>query len=336
MKRIKRKITIGLFLIIGLVSLCVSFFNSGKENIQEHLNEALNKTIIVDFHRRELKEMRYTGKSLNKKVDRIKITSNEGPEYIIFEDSVEEYLAYQWATQYILAQIRPVNPDKFNTLFNEEISKKNIICRTGIIYRHKGDIQYSDKDSISYQKSIATQAVILDAKKTVTVQAWADCDRATIWKNGDKRITWLAVFYLIIATFVFSHSQAKQINTENVATNSPTVPTNVFMQKGIKVDEKERKIYINDQECVTMDSGFKIMRLLIGNPKHFVSKEEIVQELWPVEINSTDKNILNNRINKHINTLRKALLNFPEYQIKTEHGKGYRLLIPSSLTPYAP
>lgn len=135
-----------------------------------------------------------------------------------------------------------MNPDKFNTLFNEEISKKNIICRTGIIYRHKGDIQYSDKDSISYQKSIATQAVILDAKKTVTVQAWADCDRATIWKNGDKRITWLAVFYLIIATFVFSHSQAKQTNTENAATNFPTVPTNVFpMQKGIKVDEKERK-----------------------------------------------------------------------------------------------
>ncbi|MBO5507104.1 MAG: helix-turn-helix domain-containing protein [Bacteroides sp.] len=62
----------------------------------------------------------------------------------------------------------------------------------------------------------------------------------------------------------------------------------------------------------------------------------IIQELWPVEINSTDKNILNNRINKHINTLRKALLNFPEYQIETEHGKGYRLLIPSNLTPYAP
>lgn len=75
---------------------------------------------------------------------------------------------------------------------------------------------------------------------------------------------------------------------------------------------------------------FFLLSLLVREPDHTATREQIIQTLWPKETETTDKTLLNNRIDGHINSLRKTLSEFPGYQIITITGKGYRLEVPQN------
>lgn len=328
-------------IISTLFAMAISTFfigyallDSGKEAIQLQMQDALKETIAIDFHRRENAEAKHIGKPLNRKVKGIKMIEKNGPITIVFKDSVEEFMAEQWVAQYILSLIHPVNPDDFNTLFNKELNKRDISCRTGIIYRQKGKSQYIGGDLSTFPNSIITRSVMLDVKNTVSVQAWANCNLITILKHANKKTgNYVVVLCLVVIAFVLSYKGKKKIKDEEHTTDIMVeADTSLLVQKGIRADKSEHKIYIDDKVCFTTDSGFKIMQLLIDNPNHFASKEEIILKLWPGDKKMTDYSTMNNRMNGHVNALRKTLRDFPGYQIETEHSKGYHLIIPASET----
>lgn len=90
------------------------------------------------------------------------------------------------------------------------------------------------------------------------------------------------------------------------------------------------RMKIDCKKCVTIKMEFLIVALLIREPDHFVTREQIAKTIWPKENEMVDTVLLNNRIDGHIKGLRKTLCEFPGYQLITIKGKGYRLFIPSS------
>lgn len=306
----------------GIMLTMYLLLNSGKENITRLMDEALKESIDIDFHRRNNKEMKIVNNPLSQKLKRMRIMGEKGPEIIEFKDSIEEYQADQLVAQYILTQIRPVVPDDFNMIFKDELKKQGITCHTGIIYQHNGKTQYSGQDSITYKKAIMTPPATLDIKSTVKIQAWVNCDRVTLLSHSNKKILGTVVFFFIVSAFILFYKGKKK----EVPESDPS-----FTQS-IRIDEVQQKIYINGKECLITKTGFLILALLVREAKHFVTREQIAQALWPEEKETVDIILLNNRIDGHINVLRKALSDFPEYKLTTEKGKGYRLVLPLPAT----
>ena len=71
------------------------------------------------------------------------------------------------------------------------------------------------------------------------------------------------------------------------------------------------------------------MALLLATPAHRTTREEISHELWPEEYGRTSKEVLNNRMDGHINYLRDTLKEFPEFQL-VKQGEFYRIGRPES------
>lgn len=317
----------------GIMMVLYSPLSSGKEAILGLMDGALKETIMVDYHRRKNIEIQSMNKPLNRKVKEIEIASEKGVEIVEFKDSIEEYLADQLAMQYILARIHPIVPNDFNAIFQEELNKKGISCLTGIIYQHNEKKQYSGQDSTTFRKAILTQPVTLDIKNTTQIQAWADCDWITILRHTNMKALGYVIFFFIASAFVLFYKRKQKENPENTTINIlkeeslELVPSS---PDDMKIDDVKLKIYINGKECVTTKMEFFLLALLVREPDHTATREQIIQTLWPTETETTDKALLNNRIDGHINSLRKTLSEFPGYQIKTITGKGYRLEVPQN------
>lgn len=317
----------------GIMMVLYSPLSSGKEAILGLMDGALKETIMVDYHRRKNIEIQSMNKPLNRKVKEIEIASEKGVEIVEFKDSIEEYLADQLAMQYILARIHPIVPNDFNAIFQEELNKKGISCLTGIIYQHNEKKQYSGQDSTTFRKAILTQPVTLDIKNTTQIQAWADCDWITILRHTNMKALGYVIFFFTASAFVLFYKRKQKENPENTTTNIleeeslELVPSS---PDDLRIDDAKLKIYINGKECVTTKMEFFLLALLVREPDHTATREQIIQTLWPKETETTDKALLNNRIDGHINSLRKTLSEFPGYQIITITGKGYRLEVPQN------
>lgn len=341
----------------GIMMVLYFPLTPGKEAILELMDGALKETIMIDYHRRSNIEAKSMNKPLNRKVKKIEIASEKGVETIEFKDSIEEYLANQLATQYVLATIHPLIPNDFNAIFKEELNKKGISCPTGIIYQHNEKKQYSGQDSTTFRKAILTQPVTLDIKNTIQIQTWADCDWITILRHTNMKALGYVIFFFIASAFVLFYKRKQKENPENTTTNIlkeeslelvPSSPDDMKIDdtrlkidiydkvcvttnpNNMRIDDVKLKIYINGKECVTTKMEFFLLSLLVREPDHTATREQIIQTLWPKETETTDKALLNNRIDGHINSLRKTLSEFPGYQIITITGKGYRLEVPQN------
>lgn len=317
----------------GIMMMLYSPLSSGKKAILELMDGALKETIMIDYHRRSNIEAKSMNKPLNRKVKKIEIASAKGVETVEFKDSIEEYLADQLAMQYILAKVHPIDPNDFNTIFKEELNKKGISCPTGIIYQHNEKKQYSGQDSTTFREAILTRPVTLDIKNTTQIQAWADCDWITILRHTNMKALGYVIFFFTASAFVLFYKRKQKENPENTTTNIleeeslELVPSS---PDDLRIDDAKLKIYINGKECVTTKMEFFLLALLVREPDHTATREQIIQTLWPKETETTDKAFLNNRIDGHINSLRKTLSEFPGYQIITITGKGYRLEVPQN------
>ncbi|CAB3963969.1 MULTISPECIES: winged helix-turn-helix domain-containing protein [Burkholderia] len=86
-----------------------------------------------------------------------------------------------------------------------------------------------------------------------------------------------------------------------------------------------REVCVDGQPRFIGARAFEILELLVKAAGRLVSKDEIMQAVWPHTI------VVENNIQVHISTLRK-LFGGKHGWIRTESGRGYRLAPPASLT----
>ena len=158
---------------IVFILLCYVAFKDEKTNVLITMKDSLREAINIDYQER-LNKILVSYRPLGRKVKGVQIECGDSMETIYFEDSIHESLATQSVNQYVMTRIIPVNPDKFNKIFQEEWEKNGISAiKTGIIYRHNKEKAFSDNDSISFQSALVTPVQTIDAKRSAGVQAWA-------------------------------------------------------------------------------------------------------------------------------------------------------------------
>jgi len=304
--------------IAGWTSFILLFyflFQDGKEKIQIQMDFALEKAITSDYHERLNKKL-IAHRPLGRKIKGSQIKTEEGIETITFKDSIDEFLADQLITQYTLIKSSPINPDNLSNIFKNEINNNEIIGKKGIIYCHNGKKQYSDNDSISPQSAILTSPQIIDAKETASVQAWVDCSWITVLRNTTSKALWSVIAYGIVLLGVSISFYVDEKKKKKVIEKGENIQIgDLLLQKDME------KMYIKGVECPIRRADFKLLLLFVQAPNQLLTLEDIKNAFWS---NEDDPD---NKIYSHISTLRSALKDFPNYQIKRE-GKEYRLILP--------
>ena len=90
----------------------------------------------------------------------------------------------------------------------------------------------------------------------------------------------------------------------------------------IRLDAVEKKVFRGENYVRLGPTEFRIFKLLIANPLHVFSREDLLKEVWGnsvyVEMRTVDV---------HINRLRDRFRDIPYFQIQTVRGLGYKGMI---------
>lgn len=316
-------------ILIGIVFLCF-LFKSGENKIQAFAEQALRETIACDYHQRYAAEVSFRSLPTGKKIKELILMTEQGEETIVFKDSMEEHLAHQLSTQYILAQCRPINPDQFNALFKDKMKEKADVRQTGIVYRYEDSRQYSGNDSVSCKGAICSEVHALDIKNTACIQAWVECPPAMIWRHADGKVWAIAALYAVFASLALWRIRRKK---EVPLVEEPVLPAppveEVFdpVREAIHLDAVSQCMQVGGKSVKLRNTGFQIMDMLMESPEHRVSRGEISRALWPDEIGRTNSAVLNNRIDGHIHYLRKVLKEFPQCTLVGDEPDFFRLAV---------
>ena len=90
----------------------------------------------------------------------------------------------------------------------------------------------------------------------------------------------------------------------------------------LKVELDKNQVYLDDEKVMLTDLEYRILVLLMKQPKKTFSNQELYENVWDESYLYT----ANNTIMVHIRNLRKKLKINPQspLYIKTVWGKGYR------------
>jgi DNA-binding winged helix-turn-helix (wHTH) protein len=90
-----------------------------------------------------------------------------------------------------------------------------------------------------------------------------------------------------------------------------------------RVDPLERLLFRAEQEVPLTPKVFDTLLVLIENGSHVLTKQELMQQVWP------DSFVEENNLAQNISTLRKAL---GEQYIQTVPKRGYRFVAPVNVS----
>lgn len=108
-------------------------------------------------------------------------------------------------------------------------------------------------------------------------------------------------------------------NLRRVSTTTAPVKKE-YVFNDIRLDTKEKKVFRGDNYIRLGPTEFRILKLLISNPRQVFSREDVLKEVWGnsiyVELRTVDV---------HIRRLRKSLNEFGPDYIRTIRATGYSL-----------
>ena len=229
----------------------------------------------------------------------------------------------------------PLQPHDFNEIFQKELSNRNVDGKTGIIYYH-GDVAHSSEQDLTIIPSaIQSEKVFIDIKETAAVKAWVNCSFFTCLRHSS--LIALAVMALAILMF-FLYLVLTIKKTCQQMRQSPTIPYIITIEnkahepeqeaavpeKGISIDSNKQLAYIDGKLLATTSMTFNIFQLLAENMETFVTRQQLERVLWE-NSEKEDAPVIGNRLHQNVSKLRKALKDFPQYEIIGGKGKGYKL-----------
>ena len=98
------------------------------------------------------------------------------------------------------------------------------------------------------------------------------------------------------------------------------ITTKELFYEDIRIDLLQKKVFRGDNYVHLGPTEFRILKILIENPKHVFSREYLLKTVWGNNIYVESRTI-----DVHIRRLRKALNEFGEDYIRTVRATGYAL-----------
>ena len=324
-KKVKTtRVFFGIVILMNMIIFFLMRYNAYK-NICIVIDNSFQESIIIDYNNRINKErISSSGTPSNKKVTHVNIQTEQGLEEFEFKDSIEIYKAILLTEQYMLLKTNPLNPHDFNAIFHEELSKAGLEGKTMIIYHYNNVAHSTEKDFASFENTIASPKIYIDAKETAAVQGWVDCNLIMYFKYTSP---WIYVLFMItnlgIASLYYFSKKKENSSVTNLATQT-TKNSTITAEKEIYINHENKEVYIQGKMLRTTPMTFSIIQLLAKDIDTFIPRAQIEKVLWE-NPEKEDPNVVGNRLNQNLSILRNDLKNFPQYQILYERGKGYKL-----------
>lgn len=110
------------------------------------------------------------------------------------------------------------------------------------------------------------------------------------------------------------------LRRSKITTNNEVI--DILEYKRLTLEPKSREVKVNGQEIQLTSKEFKILELLVSNPKKVFTKGNLFETVWEEEFFGDD-----NTINVHISNLRNkiAVLDNENEYIKTIWGVGFKM-----------
>ena len=102
---------------------------------------------------------------------------------------------------------------------------------------------------------------------------------------------------------------------------------NIAEQKKLEVgtltmDKEDMSVTLNGEEIPVTVREFNILYKLLSNPKRTFSREQLLDEFWGIESNSSLRSV-----DVYITRLRDKFSKCQDFKIKTVYGLGYKVVI---------
>ena len=90
------------------------------------------------------------------------------------------------------------------------------------------------------------------------------------------------------------------------------------------MDTDERTAYLNDEEISLTHREFNILYKLLSYPKKTFTRQQLLDEFWDMDTETTPR-----AVDVYMTKLRSKLAECNDFEIKTVHGLGYKVVIKS-------
>ena len=149
-----------------------------------------------------------------------------------------------------------------------------------------------------------TPVCSLDLTHSLQLQGWADYDWLTLLRHIHAGFYGLLCL-LLAATGIQVCLYLKKRQ------NKP--------EKGLYIDLKQQILLIDGMQCAISSLDLQLLYLLWEKKGECVNREDLKTACWPHDPQADEK------LDAHIQTIRKVLQDFPDYRISTAKGRGYYL-----------
>ena len=101
--------------------------------------------------------------------------------------------------------------------------------------------------------------------------------------------------------------------------SDPKIVSDYIEFDDLKLNRNERRVFRSDIEITLGPTEFRLLEFFLLNPKRVYSRDQILENVWPNNINVESRTI-----DVHINRIRSKLGKYKNW-IETVKGVGYRL-----------
>ena len=189
-------------------------------------------------------------------------------------------------------------------MFQEQLEKRHVSGTAGVFYSDKSARTRTRAGILPTPSAYKTPVCSLDLTHSLQLQGWADYDWLTLLRHIHAGFYGLLCL-LLAATGIQVCLYLKKRQ------NKP--------EKGLYIDLKQQILLIDGMQCAISSLDLQLLYLLWEKKGECVNREDLKTACWPHDPQADEK------LDAHIQTIRKVLQDFPDYRISTARGRGYYL-----------
>lgn len=327
-KRIHTLLFAAVFFLV-CITLCGIGLYYSRTQVRTAINEALREAERLHYEDRlntfQTDNRLYVDPALkayllapisNRKIKSYTLQTLEKKTTYVFQDSIPEATARKLLNEYLLDDILPTDAEQINQLFQAQLAQKHISGMAGIFYTHTQTRTQTRAGILPTASAYKTPVYPLDLTHNLQVQGWTDYDLLTLLRYIP--ITCYGAFFLVLLAggiLLYLRYRKRQ--------RKPA--------KGLYIDLTHQVLLIDGIQCGITRLDLQILRLLWEKQGECINREAITSICWPHDPQANEK------LETHIQIIRKVLQDFPDYRIVTVKGRGYYLkCTPTGDSPQCP
>ena len=240
----------------------------------------------------------------NRKIKSYTLQTLEKKTTYVFQDSIPEATARKLLNEYLLDDILPADAEQINQLFQAQLAQRHISGMAGVFYIHTQARTQTRAGILPTASAYRTPVYQLDLTHSLQLQGWADYDFLTLLRYVPVAC-YGALFLVLFAGGILLYLRYKKRQKKPA--------------KGLYIDLMHQALLIDGMQCAISRLDLQILHQLWTKNGECVNREDITATYWP------DDTEANEKLEAHIQTIRKVLQDFPDYRIVTVKGRGYYL-----------